>query len=323
MAAAKKDKRVSDVQKYLKVVDGMGIPDGDASERACWVIMARHGSNEGATKALEAIRELYVDMNEFRVARPFEVMSIIGPHLKNDALTVAETLHGFLWRFHKDHHTMDYGRTGDMTPTQFAKYFAEAEGHVLEMGLAVFLHYAADEHQWILEESMDEKPRKRTEREATVAFEKMAMACALAVHGSMPAKTKIGAALRQFAKAWAFKSMPKPPKRKPVRRAPPVIATPTPPPAAKKAASKAAAGRKPAPPPKAAAKPAKKAPAKTAKKAVAKKTAKKATKKATKKVAKKAAPKKAAKKAAKKAGGAARPKTTRPNRARTNKSSRR
>ena len=57
----------------------------------------------------------------------------------------AEDARGFLRRFHKDQHTIDFAITRAMTVEQLRKYLAGAEDFVREMALALFVYYCAAE----------------------------------------------------------------------------------------------------------------------------------------------------------------------------------
>jgi hypothetical protein len=226
---ASRDKRRADIARFVKNYRDLGAPAGTAGEQTLWVILARHGSKEGATRALRALWRRYVDINEFRVAKATEIATIIQRNVKNNPYRVAEQLRGWLQRFHKDHHTVDFGVTREMTAEQLRKYLANAEGYVQEIALALFIYYCG--HEIALEAeaaAADEgKPRKRPEKEVTVAAERLRMLTATAAKGSVVAKTRQALAARGFSRAWAFSPLPDPEaaerkkakaKKKPVRK---------------------------------------------------------------------------------------------------------
>ncbi len=227
---ASRDKRRADIARFVKNYRDLGAPAGTAGEQTLWVILARHGSKEGATRALRALWRRYVDINEFRVAKATEIATVIQRNVKNDPYRVAEQLRGWLQRFHKDHHTVDFGITREMTAEQLRKYLANAESFVQEMALALFIYYCA--HEVALEAEAaapadDAKPRKRPEKEITAVAERLRMLTATAAKGSVVAKTRQALAARGFSRAWAFSPLPDPAgagakkaatKKKPVRK---------------------------------------------------------------------------------------------------------
>ena len=329
MAAAKKDKHSGELAKFVKAWTSFGSPEGSGPEQALRVLLARNGTREGANKACDVIWDRYIDINEVRIANPEEVGGLIGEFVKNDPEDVAHHLRGFLREYYTHRNTLDFGEWRTHTPEQLRKYLDGTEWFPKEIALAIFFQLLAEE---LVEDEEPEpteedapKPRKRTEREAGLALDRIRMACAFAAFGESPSKAKQAVAHRKVNEAFKYgpvPDLPPPPE-------PPTIPQIVVPPAggskvalkvvkspAKKVAKKAAK--------KAAKKVAKKAAKKTAKKVATKKVAKKtAAKKTAKKVATK---KKAAKKtSASRAGGGARPRTTRATRSpsKSKKSSRR
>jgi hypothetical protein len=315
--ASRKDKKRQELDRLLKAQESLGAPADLAPwEQAMWVILRRHGTKEGASKALKSLQRRFVDVNEVRAAKATEIADIIKRNVKNDAYRVARQLRGFLWRFHKDLHSIELSAVDEYTYAGLKKFLNEVEDHPQDIALALFCHYCEAERadareREAAEAAGDEKAKKRGEKEFGQAIERLRLLCAVAAYGSVPAKTKQATAHRQLAKAWTFSSEPPLPRPKPPP--PPKIVIEAPELVTKGRARK---GRKKA--------------AKTAKKATQKKTTKKTTKKSTKKASKKTA-KKAAKKttkkkstkkgAGKRGGGTARPRTTRASRARTTKKS--
>lgn len=205
-----KQKRRQEIAKFLKAASDLGAPKGvEAAERTIWVILARHGSKEGATRASNALWRRFVDANECRVAKATEIASIIQRHVKNEAIVVAEQIRGFLRRFHKDHHTMDYGHTETLTNEQVKKYLTHIESYAAETALALFLYTCGREEAWQEEAAeVEDKSRKRGEREVIRALDRMKLYCAVAAFGSVPAKTKQNTSFRYLGKAWAFAALP-------------------------------------------------------------------------------------------------------------------
>lgn len=229
---ASRDKRRADIARFVKNYRDLGVPAGSTGEQTLWVILARHGSKEGATRALRALWRRYVDINEFRVAKATEIATVIQRNVKNDPYRVAEQLRGWLQRFHKDHHSVDFGITREMTAEQLRKYLANATGFVQEIALALFLYYCA--HEVALEAEAaaaaeeEGKPRKRPEKDVTLAAERLRLLTATAAKGSVVAKTRQALASRGFARAWAYSRLPNAaskkkkdgrPKKKPVAKA--------------------------------------------------------------------------------------------------------
>lgn len=208
---ASRDKRRADIARFVKNYRDLEAPAGTAGEQTLWVILARHGSKEGATRALRALWRRYVDINEFRVAKATEIATVIQRNVKNDPYRVAEQLRGWLQRFHRDHHTVDFGVTREMSAEQLRKYLANARSHVQEIALALFIYYCA--HEVALEAEAaaateEAKPRKRPEKEITAAAERLRMLTATAAKGSVVAKTRQALAARGFSRAWTFSPLP-------------------------------------------------------------------------------------------------------------------
>ena len=63
-----KDKRRAELDKFLAQSRELPAPPGNPSEQVIWLILARHGSKEGAERAFRALWKRFVDVNEFRVA---------------------------------------------------------------------------------------------------------------------------------------------------------------------------------------------------------------------------------------------------------------
>jgi len=282
VASARKDKRRAEIDRFLKAQQDLGVPgDLPPAEQALWVICARHGTREGADKALAALRKTFVDLNECRVAKKSELGAMLRRHVKNDSYRVGEQVRGVLWRFHRDHHTMDYGVVEELTLPQLRKYLETAEEFNREMALALFFHYCEKEraHRAAVEAAEsngEERPKKRTDRELASLADRLRMLCTIAVYGEVPSKAKAATAHRHIARAWKYAPLSSE-KKNPGKKA----AT------KKKTAKKAPAAKK-------------KAPAARKKTATKKKAKKTAAKKTTSK-----------KKASSRGGGTSRPKTTR------------
>jgi len=334
VTSVKKDKHSGELAKFVKAWEALGAPPGTGPEQAIRVVLGRNGTREGANKACDVIWKRYVDINEFRIANPEEVGALIEPFVKNDPVDVAHHARGLLREYYKHRNTLDIGEWRTHTPEQLRKYLDATEWFRGEIGLAIFFTLLSEEladDEPVADEEGESRPKKRTEREATLVLDRMRMACAFAAFGESPSKAKLAMAHRKVQEAFKFGAVPE----LPPPPAPPTIPQIVVPPEggskvalkvvkspAKKVAKKAVAKAAP----KAVPNSGKKAAKKVAKKA-AKKVAKKA---ATKKVAAKKTAKKVAKKAAKKTsasrtGGGARPRTTRVTRtpSKSKKSSRR
>jgi len=319
VAAQKKSKHHAELAKYEKAWKDLGAPPGNGAQQAIRVLLARHGTREGAAKAADALWEHFVGINEFRIASPAEIAEVIAPFVKNDPEKVARHVRGFLRRFFKDHHTLDFSEISQLSPEGLRKYLDNAIGFPQEVALAMFLQLLQDELAATAQadaEGADVK-KKRTEREAGLALERLRMACAYAAYGESPTKAKLQGAHRKLADA--FKFGPPPTEEELEEPIEPTIAelAGSPEVLAKKKIVKKAATK----------------PVGTTKKAARKKEAKSATVKKTatsKKVpkskpARKVTTKKATTKSNSPAAGRARPKTTRATKSRssTKKSSRR
>jgi len=327
VAAAKKDKRQAELAQGQKAWQDLGSPPGNGPEQALRVLIAKKGTRDGADKACDALWDRYVGINEFRIAKMPELAEIIGDFVKNKPVKVAEYLRGFLREYFKVRNTLDFGDIRELTPDQTRKFLDGLEWFSSEISLAVFFQLlieeaAADEEVEV--EPGQDKPKKRTEREANLALDRIRFACAIAAYGTTPSKAKLAVAHRKLSDAFKFAPIPElPPKPEPVTM-PQIVVPPN---ATSKVALKVVNKPRGAAATKAAKKVAKKAATKPAAKPAAKKAAKKvASKKVAKKAAKKVAKKKAAKKtSASRTGGGARPRTTRTTRSpsATKKSSRR
>jgi len=239
---AARDKRRTDIAKFLEALKPMRIPAGTPAEQAIWVILARHGTKEGATRACGALWERYLSVNEFRVAKVTEIAELIEKHVKNDPRVAAEQARGFLRRYFTEFQMVDPAATEVKPPHELKKYLHSIDSHGRAIALMLALYYCQRE----LEEqaiyavpSDDGKPKKRPEKELTASANRMRLLFSYSAHGTVtPKEAHSGKA---FVRSWAYKPLP----------------------AQKKVAKKAK----------------KKAPAKAAKKAPAKKTTRKAAKK--------------------------------------------
>jgi hypothetical protein len=270
---AARDRRRADIAKFIETVKAMRITAESPNEQAIWVILAHHGTKEGATRASKALWDRYVSVNEFRVAKVTEIADLIEKHVKNDPMAAAEQARGFLRKYFKEWQTVDPSATDGRTADQIKKYLASLDAFQREIALALALYYTRAEIEEAashLSENGDApKDKKRAEKDVTAAANRLRLLFAYSAYGNATAKTLQTNASRAFLKSWAYKPLPKPQPPKPAKKAP-----------AKKAAAKKAPAKKA---------PAKKAPAKKAakKKAPAKKAAKRAARpKTNRKVAK-------------------------------------
>jgi hypothetical protein len=233
-----KDKRRAELDKFLAQSRELPAPPGSPSEQVIWLILASHGSKEGADRSMKALWKRYVDVNEFRVAKAAEIASIIGRNVRGDVITVSEESRGFLRRFHKDQHTIDWAATESMTIEQLRKYLAAAGDSAKELGLAIFLHYcrraeAADAEEAQPPPADGAKPKKRGDKDLAQIVDRLRLTAALAAKGEVVAKTREAQAARGLVAAWRPGSapeappMPEPPPP-PDPRAIPQPATPPP-----------------------------------------------------------------------------------------------
>jgi hypothetical protein len=221
-----KDKRRAELEKFLAQSKELPAPPGTPSEQVIWLILARHGSAEGAERAFKSLWKRFVDVNEFRVAKASEIASIIGRSVRGDTITVSEESRGFLRRLHKDQHTIDFTVTEAMTIEQLRKYLAGLPDAGRELGLALFLHYcrraeAADAEEAAAVAPEGTKPKKRGEKELGQLVDRLRLTAALATKGEVVAKTREAQATKGLVAAWAPGSAPealpmeppKPPER--------------------------------------------------------------------------------------------------------------
>jgi hypothetical protein len=209
-----KDKRRAEIDRFLAQYRELGAPAGSPAEQVIWLVLARHGSADGAERAFRALWKRFVDVNEFRVAKATEISTVIGRYVRGDAITVAEEARAFLRRFHKDQHTIDFGATETMTIEQLRKYLAGLTEAVREMGLALFIHYCQraqrSEEAATAEaaEAPENKAKKRGERDLAQLVDRLRLACAVAAKGEMVAKAREPLAAKALATAWAAGAAP-------------------------------------------------------------------------------------------------------------------
>ena len=210
-----KDKRRAELEKFLAQCKELPAPQGTPSEQVIWLVLARHGSEDGAERAFRSLWKRFVDVNEFRVAKATEVAAIIGRSVRGDAVRVSEEARGFLRRFHKDHHTIDFTATESMTIDQLRKYLANLGEPARELGLALFLHYCRRAEAADAEEAQppapDAKPKKRGEKELAVLVDRMRLTSAVATKGEVVPKTREAQASRGLVAAWKPGSAPEAP----------------------------------------------------------------------------------------------------------------
>ncbi len=210
-----KDKRRAELEKLAAQCRELPAPKGMPSEQVIWLVLARHGSAEGAERAFRTLWKRFVDVNEFRVAKATEIAAIIGRSVRGDAVRVAEEARGFLRRFHKDHHTIDFTVTETMTIEQLRKYLANMGETARELGLALFLHYCRRAEAADAEEAeaapAEPKPKKRGEKELALLVDRMRLASAVAAKGEVVAKVREAQASKGLLAAWAPGSAPEAP----------------------------------------------------------------------------------------------------------------
>ena len=216
-----KDKRRAELERFVGQARELPAPPGTPAEQVIWLVLARHGSAEGAERAFRALWKRFVDVNEFRVAKATEVAAIIGRAVRGDAIRVSEEARGFLRRFHKDHHTIDFAVTELMTMDQLRKYLASLGEPARELGLALFLHYCRRAEAADAEEAQvataETKPRKRGEKDLALLADRMRLASAVAAKGEVVPKTREAQASRGLVAAWEPGSAPEaPPMETPV-----------------------------------------------------------------------------------------------------------
>jgi len=313
---ARKDKRRQEVDRFLEVYRSLGAPEADPVTQTLWIVLARHGTKEGARGASEALWAHFVDTNEFRAGSIAEIAQLIGPFVKNDPLRVAESMRGFLRRFFRDFHSMDFLAAMEKTPEGLRKYLTDPPDHAQEIGLAIFVRFCRAEMEADAAEAAaalapaETKAKARPDKDHASRLERLRIAAAFAAYGSAPSKAKILAAHKVLADAWTYSALPDLP--------------PPPPPPKKKEFLDLEDPDAPQPPPKAPAKAATKTPAKGAGKRAGAKPAPKGGPEKPERPAKPDAP--AKEKATSRGGtGNARPRTTRAarQRATSKKSSRR
>jgi hypothetical protein len=172
-------------------------------------------------------------VNEFRVAKASEIAAVIGRSVRGDTITVSEESRGFLRRFHKDQHTIDFSVTETMTIEQLRKYLLGLADSGRELGLALFLHYCLRAEAADAEEAADatqegQKPKRRGEKDLAQIVDRLRLAAALAAKGEVVAKTREAQVSRGLVAAWKPGSAPEAPPMAPPKP-PERIAIPQPP----------------------------------------------------------------------------------------------
>lgn len=143
--AARKDKRRQERARFLELYAGLGAPAGTALAQALWVILVHNGTKDGARSAVNSLWSQFVDVNEFRAASLGEIAAHLEGHVKNDPLRVAEILRGFLRRFFRDFHSMDFIAALEKTPEGLKKYLNDPEAYGQEIALAIFMRLCVAE----------------------------------------------------------------------------------------------------------------------------------------------------------------------------------
>jgi len=219
-----KDKRRAEVEKFVAQCRELRAPSGSPAEQVIWLVLARHGSKEGAERAFRALWKRFVDVNEFRVAKASEIASIIGRSVRGDAVRVSEEARGFLRRFHKDQHTIDFAATETMTLDQLRKYLAALPDSARELALGLYLHYCRRAEAADAEEAAaptaEGKPKRRGEKELGQLSDRLRLAAAVATKGTVVPKVREALAARGLVAAWEPGSAPEAPPMDPP--APPV-----------------------------------------------------------------------------------------------------
>ena len=209
-----RDKRRTDIAKFLDAVKVMRIPAGSANALAIWVILARHGTKEGATRACDALWDQYVSVNEFRVAKVTEIAETIEKHVKNDAMVAATQARGFLRTYFTEWQMVNPAATESKPPHELKKYLSSLANDGREVALALALHYCRRELE---EEALygepptdGSKPKKRPERELTASANRMRLLFSYSAHGTVnPKEAHAGKA---FVRSWAYKPLVAPKK---------------------------------------------------------------------------------------------------------------
>lgn len=207
-----KDKRRAELEKFAAQCGELPAPSGSPTEQVIWLVLARHGSKDGAERAFRSLWRRFVDVNEFRVAKATEIASIIGRAVRGDSIRVAEESRGFLRRFHKDQHTIDFSVTETMTMDQLRKYMASLPDSARELGLALFLHYSlrakAAEAEEAAGVTVEGKPKKRAEKELALLADRLRLAASIAAKGEVVPKAREALAARGLVAAWEPGSAP-------------------------------------------------------------------------------------------------------------------
>ncbi len=299
MTKAKRDRRNRDLAKFEEVYKTLHLPPSDPVEQTLWALLARSGSRADATRAWEAMGEVWIDVNEIRVANSTEIAGVIEPHVKGDAMDTADDLRGFLRQIFSDHFRVDLAFADEMDLTALRRYLVARPDHGGKVAMAIILKSWVEFHESPPPEAESNgeppRPRKHTERELDTFMSRLRLLESVAAHGRATCKSKLVNCARCVLEVWSptHGSIKRVQAERHVRKAAAAKRAA----AAKKAAAAAAAKLAAAAPVRVVKLPAKKV---VVKKAVAKKVvAKKAV--AKKAVAKKAPGKKTAAKAAKKA----------------------
>ena len=188
MAAASRDRRRSDLAKFVETYNKLEAPDGNAFEQAVWLVLARNGTKEGARRAWEALQVRFIDINEIRVSKLDEIAPIISPHVKNDAEDVSWYLRGLLREVMRTQHQMSFEFAEAMTPDQLKKYLQSLESFRQEVAMALALHFCRQEIEaeaGLAPAEGETKPKKRPEKEITVAANRLRLLFTCGAHGTV------------------------------------------------------------------------------------------------------------------------------------------
>jgi hypothetical protein len=216
MAAAKRDRRRQDIAKFVQTYRDLGAPDASAAEKAVWLILARHGSKEAASRAFKSLWRRFVSINEFRVGKPAEIAAIIERNVKNDARVVADQARGFLRRFFKEFQTVDLSAADVKTVDGLKRYLTGLPDSAQEIAMALALHHCALEVQAeaeLAQAEADGKPRKRPEQHVTHLANRLRLLFAIAAHGPSVSTARPLNHSRAFLKAWSYSALPSPAKK--------------------------------------------------------------------------------------------------------------
>ena len=204
MTSAKRDRRNRDLAKFEEVYKTLHLPPYDPVEQTLWALLSRCGSRAEATRAWEAMSEVWIDVNEIRVANSTDIAGVIRPHIKGDAIDTADDLRGFLRQIFNDHFRVDLAFADEMDLTALRRYLVARPYHSAKVAMALILKSWADFHESpAVEAESNGEPPKPTERELDTFVSRLRLLGTVAAHSRATCKSKLVSCARCVVEVWS------------------------------------------------------------------------------------------------------------------------